>query len=159
MASSLARPRKVWQALLMRIKSLNHSVYRHLYHIVWGTKYRRKFLKEYVKRELIQSFKNTTEKYPTLQIEIANVDNDHVHLQLEIPPNISVAKAVQVLKQNSSIHLKKRYKFINRMYLENSIWGVGYFSSTVGLNEEQVRKYIEYQGLQEIPKDIDKEFS
>jgi putative transposase len=88
-----------------------------------------------------------------------NVNEDHVHLQIEIPPNISVSKAIQVLKQNSSIYLKKKFRFINRMYLEDRIWGVGYFSSTVGLNEKQIRKYIEYQGQLEIPKPIDLEFS
>ena len=159
MASSLARPGRVWQALLMRTNSLSHSVYRHQYHIVWGTKYRKKYLKEYVKRELINSFQNTIEKYPTLHVDFTNVNEDHVHIQIEIPPNISVAKAVQALKQNASIHLKKKFKFIKRMYLENSIWGVGYFSSTVGLNEKQIHKYIEYQGRQEIPQQIDIDFS
>jgi putative transposase len=143
----------------MRIKSLNHSVYKHQYHIVWGTKYRRKYLKEYVKLELLKSFKNTLEKYPTLHMNLVNVNQDHVHLQIEIPPNISVAKVVQVLKQSSSIYLKKKYKFIQRMYLEDSIWAVGYFSSTVGLNEKQVQRYIEFQGQQEIPKQIDLDFS
>jgi putative transposase len=155
MASSLARPGRVWQALLMRTKSLSHSVYRHLYHIVWGTKRRKKYLKEYVKQGLIKSFQSTIEKYPTLQIDLVNVNEDHVHIQIEIPPNISVSKAVQALKQHSSFDLKKKYKFIDRMYLENSIWGVGYFSSTVGLNEKQIRKYIEYQEQQEIPKQVD----
>ena len=139
----------------MRTNSLSHSVYRHQYHIVWGTKYRKKYLKEYVKLELITSFENTIEKFPTLHLDLVNVNEDHVHIQIEIPPNISVAKAVQVLKQNATIHLRKKFKFINRMYLENSIWGVGYFSSTVGLNEKQIRKYIEYQGQQEIPKQIE----
>ena len=139
----------------MRTKSLSHSVYRHLYHIVWGTKRRKKYLKEYVKQGLIKSFQSTIEKYPTLQIDLVNVNEDHVHIQIEIPPNISVSKAVQALKQHSSFDLKKKYKFIDRMYLENSIWGVGYFSSTVGLNEKQIRKYIEYQEQQEIPKQVD----
>ena len=139
----------------MRTNSLNHSVYRHQYHIVWGTKYRKKYLKEYVKQELIKSFENTIEKFPTLHIDLVNVNEDHVHIQIEIPPNISVANAVQVLKQNASIHLRKKFKFIDRMYLENSIWGVGYFSSTVGLNEKQIHKYIKYQGQQEIPKQLD----
>ncbi len=139
----------------MRTNSLSHSVYRHQYHIVWGTKYRKKYLKEYVKLELITSFENTIEKFPTLHLDLVNVNEDHVHIQIEIPPNISVAKAVQVLKQNATIHLRKKFKFIKRMYLESSIWGVGYFSSTVGLNEKQIRKYIEYQGQQEIPKQIE----
>lgn len=136
----------------MRILALNHSTYQHQYHIVWGTKLKRKFLKEYVKPFLISSFDKTQEKYPTLHIEKMNIDNDHVHIQIEIPPNIPVSSAVQKLKQRSSIDLKKRYKFIREMYLENSIWSVGYFSSTVGLNEELIKKYIDQQGKDDLPK-------
>ena len=85
----------------MRIQSLNHSHYQHQYHIVWGTKYRRPFLKEYVKPVLIASINKTLKKYPTLFIESINTDNDHVHIQIEIPPNIAVSSAVQVIKQVS----------------------------------------------------------
>jgi len=136
----------------MRIQSLNHSTYQHQYHIVWGTKYRRKFLKPYVKSEFIAAIYDVIKKYPTLYIHAVNVDEDHVHLQIEIPPNISVAKTVQVLKARSSVVLKKRFKFIKKMYLEPNIWSVGYFSSTIGINEETIRKYIEHQGRKDLPK-------
>lgn len=135
----------------MRTRRLNHCVYKHQYHIVWGTKYRYKYLKDYVAAELEKSFNATLKQYPTLHLETMNTDEDHVHLQLEIPPNVPVSKAVQVLKQRSSLELKRRYSFIRRMYLEDSIWSVGYFSSTVGVNEELIRRYIEYQGQQELP--------
>jgi putative transposase len=137
----------------MRTRSLNHSAYRHLYHIVWGTKHRRKWLKDYVKAELLSSLYQTCKKYPALYISAANTDEDHVHLQIEIPPNMAVADAVQRLKANSSLHIQKKFKFIREMYLEwDGIWSVGYFSSTNGLNEDQVKKYIEWQGRKEKPQ-------
>lgn len=137
----------------MKTKSLNHSTYAHLYHIVWGTKHRRKWLKDYVKEELITSLYQTCKKYPTLYLTAVNTDQDHVHIQIEIPPNIAVADTVQKLKANSSFAIQKKFKFIKDMYLEwDGIWSVGYFSSTNGLNDEQVRKYIEYQGRQEMPQ-------
>jgi len=144
----------IWQARLMRIQSLNHSTYQHQYHIVWGTKYRRKYIKDYVKEELLASFADTCSKYPTLQIINVNTDNDHIHMQIEIPPDIPVCEAVQKLKQNSSIRLRRKFKFIKNMYLENGIWGVGYFSSTIGLNEEQIKKYIEKQSQDDYPTTI-----
>jgi len=59
------------------------------------------------------------------------------------------------LKANSSLHLRKRFKFIREMYLEkDGIWGVGYFSSTVGLNEQQIHKYIAWQSKFEKPQTI-----
>jgi len=65
-----------------------------------------------VKPTLIESLYNTVKKYPTLYIHAVNTDRDHVHLQIEIPPNIAVADAVQKLKSNTSIHLRKKFKFI-----------------------------------------------
>ena len=139
----------------MRIQTLNHSTYQLQYHIVWGTKYRYKWLKEYVKQELTKSFKETTKKYPTLHIETMNTDEDHVHLQIEIPPNITIADAVCALKANASRHIRKKFKFIREMYLEkDGIWSVGYFVSSLGLNEGQIRKYIEWQGKREKPQTI-----
>ncbi len=138
----------------MKIQSLNHSTYQHQYHLVWGTKYRRKWLKPYVKADLLENLYELEKYYPTIQILTVNTDEDHIHLQVCIPPDIAVAKAVQLMKQNSSRTLKKKYGFIRRMYLEESIWAVGYFSSTIGLNEEQIKKYIEHQGGQEHPKTL-----
>lgn len=137
----------------MRTRRLNHSTYQHQYHVVWGTKHRRKWLKDYVKQELITNLYDTVKKYPALSIQTINTDQDHVHIQIEIPPNIAVADAVQKLKSNSSHHLQKKFKFIREMYLDwDGIWSVGYFSSTIGLNEEKVKKYIEWQNKKEKPQ-------
>ena len=137
----------------MRTRHLNHSTYQHQYHIVWGTKYRRKFLKPYVLIELRKSLYSTVKKYPTLWIETLNTDEDHVHLQIEIAPNTLVSDAVGTLKKESSRHLQSRFKFIRQIYLDkDGIWSVGYFSSTVGLNESQVKRYIEWQNKKERPR-------
>ena len=156
---AVADAESVCYGILMRIRSLQHSVYKHQYHIVWGTKYRRKFLKEYVHTEFVKSLYSTIKKYPTLHLITMNIDEDHVHVQIEIPPNMEVARAVQVLKSESSVRLKRRFKFIRCMYIDGSIWSVGYFSSTVGLNEELIQRYIEYQGRQDLPQQVGFEFS
>jgi len=110
-------------------------------------------LKDYVKPELLAVFGIAMKKYPSLTIVAINTDNDHIHLQIEIAPDISVAAAVQRLKIMSSVHLKKKFKFIKNMYLDGGIWSVGYFSSTIGLNEEQIKKYIAWQGQKDLPQD------
>ena len=86
----------------MRIRTLNHSTYEHQYHIIWETKYRRKILKPYVLIELKKILYATVKKYPTLWIEALNTDEDHIHLQIEIPPNIAVSDAVGKLKMFDS---------------------------------------------------------
>src|SRR3989338_5553155 len=130
----------------MRTRALNHSVYKIQYHLVWGTRYRRKYIKPYVKREILHCFKTIQKEYPTLRIETTNAGDDHVHIQMEIPPSITVAAVVQKLKGRTSIHLKKKFKFIRDMYLDGSIWIVGYYVSTVGADEKMIKHYIEYQG-------------
>ncbi len=127
----------------MKIKKLSHSTYYHCYHIVWWTKYRRKFLKLYVKEALLKQLKRLEENYPTLHFEAVNVDEDHVHMQLEIAPTISVSEAVQKIKTFTSRNLRKEFKFIERIYFEKEwIWSVGYFSSTIWVNEATIRRYI-----------------
>ena len=131
----------------MRTQHLSHSTYKLQYHIVWGTKYRRKWLKSYVKTALRKSLYDTCKKYPTLYILGLNTDEDHVHIQMEIPPSITVSDAVQKLKGMSSSALKRQFKFIREMYIEkDGIWSVGYFVSSIGLNENQIKRYLEWQG-------------
>ena len=137
----------------MKTKHLNHSTYKLQYHIVWGTKYRYPWLKPYVKAELLHSLYQTVKKYPTLFIHTVNTDEDHVHLQIEIPPNIAVADAVQKLKGASSLILRKKFKFIRELYLEkDGIWSVGSFVSSIGLDEDTVKKYIQWQHKKEQPQ-------
>ncbi len=139
----------------MRIRHLNHSTYQHQYHVVWGTKYRRKILKPYVLIELKKILYATVKKYPTLWIETLNTDEDHIHIQLEVPPNITLSDAVGKLKACSSRYLRTKFKFINEIYIEkDGIWSVGYFSSTIGLNEKQIKKYIEWQGKKDFSQNL-----
>lgn len=87
-----------------------------------------------------------SKRHPEISLITLNVDEDHIHMQIEIAPNVSVAKVVQRLKIETSKKLKKEFKFIRRMYLDCRIWSVGYFSSTIGLNETFIKRYIEEQG-------------
>ena len=144
----------------MRIRSLSHSIYQHQFHIVWGTKYRRKFITPLVKVELTRMIFDWIKTQPTLHIETLNTDLDHIHMQIEIPPNILEASVVQRIKWVTSIKLKKKFGFINKIYLKRqSVWSVGYFSSTIGLNEEEIRRYIKYQGRKDFPRQVKLGFS
>lgn len=96
----------------MRVQHLNHSTYQHQYHIVWGTRGRRKILQSYVLPILKKSFHDTCKKYPTIFLLACNTDQDHVHIQIESPPNITIADVVRVLKTASSAELRRHFKFI-----------------------------------------------
>jgi putative transposase len=130
----------------MRTRSLNHSVYEVQYHLVWGVKYRREILKSYVKPELIRSIERVQKTYPTWYVHEINTEADHVHILIEIPPDVSIAEAVQKIKIRTSRDLRKKFKYIDRIFTKSGIWSVGYYASTVGLNESKIRKYISHQG-------------
>ena len=70
---------------------------------------------------------------------------DHIHLLLSIPPKYSVAYIMGYLKGKSALmifdrHANLKYKFGNRHF-----WSIGYYASTVGLNEATIKKYIREQ--------------
>jgi len=143
----------------MRIRKLSHSVYQVQYHIVWGTKYRRKILKHYVRKELIKSFYKTQRTHPTWYMHQINTGDDHVHLRIEFPPTYDISEVVRELKSRSSGHLRKMFKFIDKMYQWSGVWSVGYFVSTIGLNEDRIKKYIAKQGEWDKGSDVTNEFS
>lgn len=143
----------------MRIRQLQHSVYQVEYHVVWGTLYRRKFLKHYVRKHVIECFYWIQKDHPDWYFVEVNTGEDHVHLLMEIPPKYSVAEVIQKLKAQSSFQLRKRFRFIREIYDgKDGIWSTGYFVSTVGLNEDRIRKYIERQNIFDQGWDVTGEF-
>jgi putative transposase len=70
-------------------------------------------------------------------------------MQIEVPPHVAVSSVVQLLKQEPGKRIIQRFGYIRKMYIENSIWAVGYFSSTIGRGGDQIRKYIRQQGEEE----------
>ena len=142
----------------MRIRQLHHTVYQTEYHLVWGTKYRRKFLKEYVRNELIKALYKIQKRYPDWYFIKVNTGADHVHMLMEIPPKYSISEVVQKLKAESAVMLKQKFPFISKIYGDTGIWSTGYFVSTVGLNEANIRKYIDKQNDFDLPHDVTGEY-
>jgi putative transposase len=80
-----------------------------------------------------------------------HVGDEHIHLYVVIPPKYSISYTMQVIKGKSSNWLKK--KCPNKLPA-GSLWSRGYFASTVGTNEFQIRNYIANQNIRrpEAPK-------
>lgn len=88
--------------------------------------------------------------YPEIVVEEANAEPDHLHVLVSIPPKMSVSSFVNVLKTNTANGLKGKFEFLKKLYWgTKSIWSIGYFVSTVGINESVIRKYIEFQGKED----------
>ena len=107
-------------------------------------------MKEGVKAYFEEVVKKITEFYPEIRFHEINGEEDHVHLLVTIPPKISISKAVSTIKANTSSALKKRFDFIKKAYWgTDGMWSDGYFVSTVGVNEEIIKNYIEQQGKED----------
>ena len=132
-----------------RFRKLSHSIYECKYHIVFCPKYRYRVLRdeiaEYVKREIytLCSHKDGVE------VVEANVQADHVHVVLSIPPKYAVSNLMGYLKGKLAIRVFNRYESLRKRYWSGHLWSRGYCVSTVGLDEEKIRKYVKWQETKE----------
>jgi len=134
----------------MEYKKQGHAVYYTRYHVVLSTKYRKKVLKagigEYLQRKVLQIGRF----HPEIEIVEVNTDLDHMHLLISIPPKFSVSHVVGLIKANTGAAMRKRFPFLDKVYWGvDGIWSIGYFVSTVGINEETMKKYVLMQGKED----------
>ncbi|MCF6348333.1 MAG: IS200/IS605 family transposase [Flavobacteriaceae bacterium] len=132
-----------------KYKKLSHVIYKCEYHIVWAPKYRLRILKGEIKRLLERDIRLLCE-WKQCEVQELNVQEDHVHLLISVPPKVSISKLMGVLKGKLAIKLFKSYpKLKQKPYWGNHFWARGYFVSTVGLDEEMIRKYVKHQEKEE----------
>ena len=134
----------------MQVTYSGHSVYHTVYHIVFVTKYRRKVLNPGFAKYAHTVIKEVAEKVDGVLIEELNIQVDHVHAVMVIPPRYAVSKVVEIVKSQSTKIIRKKYPWLDKVYFGTlSLWSVGYFVSSVGLNEEAIKSYVKYQQKQD----------
>ena len=127
------------------IRTLSHSFYELKYHIVWTPKYRGKVLgNDKVKNELRRIFESIV-KWKHWEILELSIQEDHIHLCLLATPRDSISYIMQILKGKSSAWMKKKIKRSNGIYERQSLWARGYFVSSVGIDEQIIRRYVKHQ--------------
>ena len=88
--------------------------------------------------------------HPDWYFTAIGVDRDHVYLHMEIPPRYSVSKVVDVIKSNTSRALRAKFGFLDKVYWDRGgIWAKGFFVSTVGVNEDIIKRYVQMQGAED----------
>ena len=128
-----------------KYKKLSHVVYKCDYHIVWTPKYRYRVLFGEVKSLVENDIRMLCEGKGVEVIEL-NVQIDHVHVVVSIPPKVSVSLLMGTLKGKLAIKLFKSYPHLKQKpYWGNHFWSRGYFVTTVGVDEEIVRRYVKHQ--------------
>ena len=134
---------------MSKYKKLSHVVYKCDYHIVWVPKYRFRILKDGVK-DLVDKDIRLLCEWKGCEVEELNVQEDHVHLMVSIPPKVSISELMGTLKGKLAIKLFKSYPVLKKKpYWGNHFWARGYFVSTIGLDEDVTRRYVKYQENEE----------
>ena len=128
--------------------SLSHVRWDCKYHVVIVPKYRQKKL--YGKfRSRVGDILHELSRQKGVEILEGHLMADHVHMCLRVPPKYSIALIIGFLKGKSAV-------LIHRKILKTKkatglhFWARGYCVSTVGLDEEKVRKYIREQEKKEM---------
>ena len=129
----------------MEIRFSSHGAYHHQYHIVWIPKYRKKVLKGELKQFVEQRLFEVQKNHPEVEIEKFSIQDDQVHLVSVIPPKYSVSSMVGKIKANTSREIRKEFPWLKKVSWGSEFWSPGFFSSTVGINEEVIKRYVEFQ--------------
>jgi putative transposase len=129
--------------MLEGYKSNNKVVYSSKYHVVWCPKYRRKVLEGRIAKRCEQILRHTAKKYRA-EVMALEIMPDHVHLLVEIDPQLGIHRLVKNLKGVSSHQLRKEFaSLVSRL---PTLWTNSYFVSTVGgAPLSVIKQYVENQ--------------
>ncbi len=129
-------PMKDWQ-------SLSHVKWDCKRHIVFATKHRHKTIYGELKKKIGGIIRDLC-RQKGLELLEGRAMKDHVHICVNIPPKFSVSNTIGFIKGKSAIRTHRELLGAKRM-TGSRFWAKGHCVSTVGLDEETIRKYIKEQ--------------
>lgn len=130
---------------MSRFQKLSHVIWHCQYHIVWVPKYRYKVLTGKIEREVRKTIVIQAERLGCNIVEL-NVQKDHVHLLIKVPPKVAISKLMGVLKGKSAVRVFAKFPELKKKpYWGNHFWAEGYCVDTVGLDSEMIKKYVKFQ--------------
>lgn len=127
----------------------SHCKYAIKLHFVFCIKYRRRILiggfAEKGKQLIVA---HTTKS--GFGIDAVEVDTDHIHILVDMPPTKSALDFVRLTKMTSTYHIwRSEYShFLGTIFWrEKTLWSDGYFVASTGqASTDTIKKYIESQG-------------
>lgn len=122
-----------------------HCVFKLHVHLVFVTKYRRDVLSALAIRDLDALFRKVCGDFNAELIE-CNGEDDHVHLLVEYPPQLSISRLVNSLKGVSSRRLRQVRPEVRGRYFKGVLWSPSYFAASCGgAPISIIRQYVEQQ--------------
>jgi putative transposase len=114
-------------------------------HLVFVTKYRKPVFTKEILESMQQIFVKICNGFDVELVEF-NGEEDHVHLLVNYPPNVSLSKLVNSLKGVSSRLLRLRHPELERLYWKNVLWSPSYFAASCGgAPIAIIKQYIDQQ--------------
>ena len=137
------------EGTVSRFRRLSHSIWHCQYHITWVPKYRYQMLVGGVRTAVEEGIQAIC-RYTNCEIIELNVQRDHVHMVVMVPPKLSISEYLGRLKGQTAMKLFRRYRPLRKKpYRGNHFWAKGYCVDTVGLDPEMIEKYVKYQEKRE----------
>jgi putative transposase len=132
-----------------RFRKLSQTIWHCQYHVVWVPKYRFRILTGPVKVAMEAAIQAIC-GFASCEVVELNVQPDHVHMIVMIPPKLAVSELMGGLKGQTSMRLFHQFRYLRKKrYWGNHFWSKGYCVDTVGLDADMIRKYVRYQQKQE----------
>jgi len=134
-------------------QSLSHVRWDCKYHIVIVPKYRRKKLYGKFRSRVGEIIRDLCRQKGVELLE-GHLMPDHIHMCLSVPPKLSVAFVIGFIKGKSAVRIHR--DLLNEKKTKGMhFWSRGYCVSTVGLDEQKIRKYIRDQERNEKQLEFD----
>ena len=137
-----------------RFRKQSHTIYECKYHLIFCPKYRRRILKDEIREYAGREIENLLRQKEGIEIIEMNVQADHVHLIVWIPPKYSISEIMGYLRGKLAIRIFQRYEKLGKQFWGRHLWGRGYCVSTIGIDETRIREYVRWQENKE--KEIEK---
>ncbi len=126
------------------------------YHIIFSTKNRENFINREIETRVWAYLGGIARENDFSVLCIGGIEN-HIHLLLLLPPDLSVSNAVKLLKGVSSAWIKDA--FPKALNLRNFAWQDGYAAFSVSKSKDgEVRRYIESQREHHRTKTFEEEY-
>jgi putative transposase len=125
-------------------RSLSHTKWECLDHLVWIPKSRKKKIFTGLRKELGSVFRELARRKECQVVE-GHLLPDHVHMLIAIPPKYAVAQVVGFIKGKSAISIARNFGGRKRNFSGQHVWARGYWVSTVGRDEQAIQESIQHQ--------------
>ena len=132
----------------MHMNSFSSSFGQQTLHVCFKVKYCHKIFRfgriksycEYVLRKIARLHR--------IDIEEIGIDEDHVHLLVSLNPDMSIAKAMHLLKGASAFYLFRAFPWLKeRLFWGGHLWNPSYYFDSVGNNSYDIlEEYVSNQG-------------